>query len=458
MPVREQRRSQRFQHELLVELHDRRGPRKLYATDVARHGIFLATDDPPRERHLVQLTVHLPGGPIRAAGSVTRTLRGQRDHEDGVGIQFFALSDEAKDRWDDFIFQLQRTTPPRGVPRYDPKNDPMNARAAGADDRPSGAATFLVKLKSVESLRAFAQSHLRAGGTVLFTPVLREAGEVVTLVVVHPKTDEEFRLPGIVHKAHADRPKRLEIHFHGVTPALLNGFAAYIESGHPPRTQLDPPVQLAGKAAPDKELDLDVDVFEDDPLELDERLGAPVPAPSVTPTVTPTQAPTPTRTADGDGAATAPAPSGPADPNLQPRTFRMRCNRDGCAAEPYDVELGPCRGVLGFVANHAAFVSPSNGRVVSSPRLASAEERQARTRSYLDAGGQLDAQVDLTTLLGAVALVEPAKDADGPLKHTRAVERLEHAALRLAAGATARTKVPCPVCKEGHVVVELAAN
>ncbi|HEY4222301.1 MAG TPA: PilZ domain-containing protein, partial [Myxococcota bacterium] len=184
-PMKEQRRAPRFRHELVVELHERAGPRRLHAIDVARHGLFLATDDPPRERHLVQLTVHLPGGAIRAAGSVTRTLRGRGEAEDGVGIQFFALSDDAKDRWDDFIFELQRTTPARGT------RLPTKEELARPDPTIGGGATFLVKLKSQERLKEFGLTHLAAGGTVLFTPVLRAPGEVVTLIVVHPKSDEE---------------------------------------------------------------------------------------------------------------------------------------------------------------------------------------------------------------------------------------------------------------------------
>ena len=439
---KEQRRSRRIRHELVVELHEKGGARRLHAIDVARHGLFLATDNPPRERHLVQLTVHLPRGPIRAAGSVTRTLRGNADHEDGVGIQFFALSDEAKERWDEFIFELQRATPARGTPKYQPPADNPSRRET------STGATFLVKLKTPERLKEFAHTHLAAGGTVLFTPVLKGPGEFVTLIVVHPKSDEEFRLPGVIHKAHSDRPKRLEIHFHGITPALLNSFAAFVETGFPPTVQLSQPLSLPSKqpeASPVPDLDLDVDVFDEDTLDTDDRIWRPPDVMATSPSTesAPVLEPmSPTR-------PTAPG----IDPGFRPATYLLRC--DACSAEPYAVDIGPCRGVLGLVADHSAFVSSKTGRVVTVPRLAAVDERQTRVKSYLENNGRLDASIDIMTLLGAVALVEPPKDGDGSLKATRAVERLEHAARRLVASdKPAKTRVSCAVCRDGHLTVE----
>jgi hypothetical protein len=496
-PTKDQRRSPRFRHELLVELHEKQRTRKLYALDVGRHGLFLATDDPPHERHLVQLTVHLPEGPIRAAASVMRTIKGRAD-VDGVGVQFFALSGIAKQRWDDFIFALHRTTPPRGVaavasisppateahvlplpptsqpptsqaptsqppasqaptsqPPSQPTSQPTTSRppvtaapVPHLERDPASGATFLVKLKSIERLREFAATHLAAGGTVLYTPVLHAEGEVLTLIVVHPKSDEEFRLPGIIHKAHTDRPKRLEILFHGVTPAVLRSFDAYIASGLPPAVQLEPPRPL-NQDKEIEELDLDVDVFDEEPIEIDDRVwreagelsglkDRPEPRPAPPPTTHPA-----------------------ADPGLKPTTFRVRCAREGsgCSAEPYAVDLGPCRGVLGLVADHAAFLSHKTGRIVTAPRFVTAEAREERARAFVEKGGTLEAPVDVATLLAVAALASPVTDpqSGAPLKQTRAVERLEAAALRLTDGEPpAKTRVACATCKEGQLTIERA--
>lgn len=460
--LKEQRRSPRFRHDLKVELFDKRGARVMHAVDVGRHGLFLATQDPPRDRHLVQLLVYLPEGPIKVAATVMRTVKARVDHEEGVGVQFFALSEDAKRRWDDFVFALQRTTPPRGIarPRLDEKKPAITEPPAAT------GATFLVKLKTVERLREFAQTHLQSGGTVLFTPVLRAAGEHVTLVCVHPRTDEEFHLPGVVHKVHAERPKRLEIHFIGVSAQLLNHFTAFVESGHPPRVQLQQPAAVASPPPVD-DLDVDVDVFDEDTIDTDERiaqppsaLGMPLPgqapgAPSMP--LTPLAPPTGAESAPPRPAGEGRGPTVPrVDPGLRPAPFLLRCG--SCDAAPYAIDLGPCRGVLGLVADYAAFTG-KDGRVVGAPRLVSAEERHNRVQRFLADGGRLDAGIDLMTMFGVVALAEPAKDDAGELlRHPKAVERLDHVARKLEPGEeAAKTKVKCPSCKDGHLTVERSA-
>ncbi|MBI1945106.1 MAG: PilZ domain-containing protein [Deltaproteobacteria bacterium] len=455
---KEQRRSRRIRHDLKVELFDKRGARVLHALDVARHGLFLATTDPPRDRHLVQLLVYLPDGPIKVAATVMRTVKTQHDFDDGVGVQFFALSEDAKRRWDDFVFELQRTTPPRGTPR--PK---LGGQKSAEGDMPgAGGATFLVKLKTVERLREFAQTHLHSGGTVLFTPVLRAAGEHVTLVCVHPRTDEEFHLPGVVHRVHTDKPKRLELHFIGVSAQLLNNFAAFVESGHPPRVQAVQPPAVASPPLVD-DLDVDVDVFDEDTIDTDQRIAQPPSTASGPPSLLAPPLPAttpPTAVASAAPAAVARQPGGPTlvpglpiDPGLRPEAYLLRC--DACELAPYAIDLGPCRGVLGLVADYGAF-SAKDGRVVGAPRMVSAEERHKRVQHFLSNGGRLDASIDLMTMFGVVALAEPAKDEAGDLlRHPKAVERLDHVARKLAEGeAAAKTKVKCPACKDGHLTVE----
>ena len=94
--------------------------------------------------------------------------------------------------------------------------------------------------------------------------------------------------------------------------------------------------------------------------------------------------------------------------------------------------------------------------MVGAPRLVSAEERHNRVQRFLSNGGRLDSSVDLMTLFGVVALAEPAKDEAGePLRHPKAVERLDSVARKLEPGEeAARTKVKCPACRDGHLTGE----
>ena len=146
----------------------------------------------------------------------------------------------------------------------------------------------------------------------------------------------------------------------------------------------------------------------------------------------------------------------PIDPGLRPDPYLVRC--DGCALSPYAIDLGPCRGVLGLVADYAAF-SSKDGRVMGAPRMVSAEERHKRVQRFLSTGGRLDASIDLMTLFGVVALAEPAKDETGDaLRRPKSVERLDSVARKLDAGEPpAKTKVKCPACKDGHLTVERSA-
>jgi len=202
----DQRRSRRFRQQVEVDVIDRHGTRRGRAIDVARHGLFVAVVDPPHNRHLVQLVLHLPDGPLQASATVSRTLPGQ-----GVGLSLFSLSSDAKRRWDAFIIRAQQTiesapalTPPSSQPG--PLSHPSHPSPPTTPALSSGAVpvhgpdmpSFVVKLKTMERLRDYMQTHVAVGGTVLFTPVLPIAGTLLQLLVVHPVSEAEFALLGRV--------------------------------------------------------------------------------------------------------------------------------------------------------------------------------------------------------------------------------------------------------------------
>lgn len=277
----EQRRSRRFRHALDVDIVDRGGVRRGRAVDVARHGLFVAVVDAPRNRHLVQLVIHLPDGPMQAAATVMRTLPGQ-----GVGLSLFALSSETKHRWDAFIAHASQHAPSVPMPTL-PTTTTLNRRP----DVPS----FVVKLRTVERLRDYLQAHVAVGGTVLFTPVLPPAGSMVSLLVVHPVTEAEFPLPGKVHRAVADAPKRLEIMFQHVDVAA---FARFVETGLPPSLLLTPPVAAPPVLPAPPTLTLPAPPLLQDlvPTSLTASLPMPaMPTMPTMPTTVPTSSPSPHR-------------------------------------------------------------------------------------------------------------------------------------------------------------------
>lgn len=588
---KEQRRSKRFRFHVDVDISDRRGARRGRAVDVSRHGLFVAIVDPPPNRHLVQLTVHLPAPfstSLEAAATVTRTLAGQ-----GVGLALFALSDEAKAKWDAFIQSLQSTT--QAAPSQTP--------------RAAGASSFFLRLKTEERLNEFLRTHVTAGGTVLFTPVLMPAGAPISVVVVHPRTQAEHALVGRVHRAvSAPPPKRLEILFDDKSAAAVASFGRFVATGEaqPPLAALPPPAPMAATPPPpltepphptsslapqttlpqtvppsmassmasrtteqprsalsDDAFDVDVqvhdDVVEEDPIawdlnasELPVLVGQVIDTPESSPSPFSSVAARlarqaselhPPIAADGaddplerslsihisDGSTELPQPAltsadgaidvsdvsgGVADDNaddvvddvrdtgiaalfqpseegdpvddvddaghgddddldvdqlliddtrmaldlgLRPGLVRIACDSDHCDSEPYTVELGPCSGVLGLVANLEPFWSAEQGRVVSLPRLVSADERRARFQRYTERGGQIEDVVSLSMFLAAADLAEaPHHPSTGePLRGSRAAERLNLAAKRVIdEDVVVPTRVKCPNCNDGHLQID----
>ena len=470
---REQRRSRRFRVELEVELHEKSGSRRARTLDVARHGMFIALPTPPHNRHLVQLTIHLPAGAIRAAATVTRVLPGE-----GFGVQLFALADEAKRAWDAFSSALMNPGTQKastaGAPPYG-SSAPPHPTASTPPVRTSSG-TFLVKLHSVERLRDYCREHVAVGGTVLFTPVLAAPGTSVTLAIVHPLTEEEFLLNGTVVRAYAERPKRLEIGFDDTGPALTDRFSRFAATGSAPRRQMPPPPPTP---APRTDFELDVDVLDDslpdgevvdwslsamDSGSLDVTLPGlePITSPSGrqsqgtapdTAAAHPLPVPDP---ASGDGLALE--EQGAAhDPGLHPVAVRLVCDDDTCSSEPYVIELGPCRGILGLVADQFPFWSSAAGRVVAVPRLVAPNERKRRYHEYGRNGGQIEDMVAIAHFLAAADLAEEPRhpETGEALKTSRAIERLLPAVRRAAEeDAVSPTRVKCPSCNMGHLVVE----
>ena len=515
----EQRRSSRFRQSVDVDLIDKRGARRGRAIDIARHGLFVAIVDPPHNRHLVQLVLHLPDGPLQAAATVSRTLAGQ-----GVGLQLFALSSEAKRRWDAFIAYTQHRldAPPQQTAGASQPSTP--APTSFDLSALSSTPAFVVKLKTMERLRDYLQSHVAAGGTVLFTPVLPVAGTRVQLLVVHPLTEAEFPLVGRVHRAVTDAPKRLEILFEHTD---MIAFARFVDSGLAPAGAAPAPVAMPApttssssvampapttssspssspsRAQEERELDFDISdaddtSLEDDPIDWDlrtsdlpivmgKRVGTEPPRPASSPDLSVIRGfaddeDTITRKQSRDDEQTALAGTGDvlssdelviedavpaADPGLRPLTMRLSCERQRhydehgggvCDAEAYTVEVGPCTGVLGLVADLTPFWSPASERVVSVPRLLPPEERRARFQRYLERNGHIDDIVSVSTFLAAADLAEAPRHpiTAEPLRTSRAIERLTSAAQRaVQSSATTATKVRCPHCT-GQLLIEKA--
>jgi hypothetical protein len=370
-----------------VDLHSQRGGKRLWTHDVGSHGIFLLMKEPPRERHVLKLTIHLPQGPIGAVAHGTHTSTR------GMGVQFFALSGDAKRRWDTFLHELA------GAP----------AAEAPREDEVSESATFVVKMKTREALLDFYEHSVGAGGTYLRTPVLKPVGAHVTLTLVHPATEKEYRVDGTVVRLHQARPKGMEIHFQNLAQSERDRIHEFIKTGErpPPREiNIDDDLDLVVDAAEDKaaaagsdeEMSFDIDIFDDGDLErtplpkdskfiwehvedellIDIGLGDDVGTFDVPHTDPEASGPIPV-SQEGE-----PVPFDLGD--LQRPSFQVVVRCDSCDMLETELDVGAVRGALGVVADKKPLFCPRCEVVHSVPRAATLATRED-LRQHLKAEG-----------------------------------------------------------------------
>jgi hypothetical protein len=243
----DQRRYQRFTAEISATLRLKDETRELNTVDVSRHGAFFRTTTPRPVRELVQVRFHAPTGDVDVMCMVVRSFPEDSPGPvgPGMGVDFFAISKEAKDNWDAFIRDVQIRGGPRMAashgagnngaaakpatpPPTPPDDTPMDDDAMGNDSRPC----FMLRIPDREKLRGFLGREVSAGGMFLPTPVLRDTGEIVDLVLVHPESGEDFHLEGKIVRVteHEDARRRgMSIRFHRLTGDVLSGLTRFIE-------------------------------------------------------------------------------------------------------------------------------------------------------------------------------------------------------------------------------------
>lgn len=214
----DQRRSRRFPCSIPVVVWVGKRRLETETSDVSRHGMFLRIPDGPQERFLVKLEIQVPGTSLEATAFVTRRVpEGPRA---GVGVQLFALSSQAKSRWDGFVSSLAGS---RDVQSWSP------SRTSGL---PADSATFLIKLRDVKRLMGFFDRNIRSGTVFMNTPVLRDPGSAVAMIIIHPDSEREFLISGRVKRVSLE-PKGMELSLDPVTAKLERRFNEFVETGRP---------------------------------------------------------------------------------------------------------------------------------------------------------------------------------------------------------------------------------
>jgi Tfp pilus assembly protein PilZ len=235
----DQRRSRRYPATLVIDLKHGSKVERLKTVDVSRHGLFVATERAPNERFLVQLTIHLPDGQLPATAFVSRSVRKGDRQAAGVGLQLFALAAASKQRWDQYIFHLA------GVKPSSAAKEPQKKR-----EGPPDAATFLIKLRDKARLVEFYRKNVRAGGFYLATPVIKEAGAQIVLILIHPETEQELTLLGKVVRVCRERPKGMEIKLQRLSEVERQEIKFFIKHGMRPAPEPSKKTPTAPPPAP----------------------------------------------------------------------------------------------------------------------------------------------------------------------------------------------------------------
>jgi Tfp pilus assembly protein PilZ len=372
---RDRRRFPRYDVEIPVKMKRKGVDVRMMTADASRHGAFIRTDEPGSIRQLVQLTFLLPDhGPIDAMCMVARVLGPDSARGTGMGVDFFALSKQAKQKWERFVADLKARdaslgfdthhTPtgsvalppnlgvpipaqgdaPPGMPEWlattsvtgritvrDKREEkpqagvplpPGVAEAANAalppmppvvtgslleiesgppmvppwtppeppepeiiseesaapphpPDDEVGAqmaqgSVLMLRLGSRENLQRFIENEVERGGLFMKTPLVKELGDKVDIVLVHPESDEEFHLEGTVVRRVITGPadqRGLGIFFKALSPESHAKLVDFVDSGIE--------VVELGQIVSDRQLELEAAVArEPDSAEALEALGS----------------------------------------------------------------------------------------------------------------------------------------------------------------------------------------
>jgi hypothetical protein len=254
----ERRKFERLPIQLSIEVRSRGLGSVCQTADVSRHGLFLATPTPARERQLLILRIPLPDGghPIDVMASVARSipedLAQERSLKAGMGVNFFALTEDNKERWERFLASLRGETPKPQTP---------------GSNRP----TFLLQPKDQERLRLFEAREFALGSMFLRTPVLRRVGESLRLILLHPVSDEEFPLLAQVVRVSdgsGAEPKGMVLDFQTLEHPQRAAFHTFVEHGTGVTTEPPPSVVDAVRALPDEPLGQHPALVGESPIEV----------------------------------------------------------------------------------------------------------------------------------------------------------------------------------------------
>ncbi len=229
----EKRKDRRFYYHVKVVLVLGRTEVVAQTQDVSFKGIFVRTDTPLPERHLLRLRFTLPpkGDTLTLTGMVARSVPGGHGTPPGVGVQFYGASGADLDRWNEFIRFVAANAP--GAKAVAPPPFPPGTPDAVRRRFPRYAAALKVNVHDVGALEQLYTRNVSKGGLFVATALDLPAGTALKLSVIHPKTGEPFPLDAEVRWRAAPPDAGLGLEFTHLDDARREAFFDFIRSEIP---------------------------------------------------------------------------------------------------------------------------------------------------------------------------------------------------------------------------------
>ena len=265
----EKRKDRRYPFRVKAVLVSGRSEVVAQTEDVSFKGIFVRTDTPVPERHLLRLRFTLPpeGDELTLTGMVARSVPAREGKLPGAGIQFYGASGADLDRWNQFIRWVASGAP---APRASaPPVFPPDTPDAVHRRFPRYAAALHVNLRDVDELQQHYTQNVSQGG--MFVGTMRDLppGTPLKLSVIHPRSGETLELEAVVRWRSGAPNFGLGLEFTGMDDRRREAFLDFVRSELPVEevtfvAEGDPRLLEAGPREPG-------DPVPEDDVDVDER-------------------------------------------------------------------------------------------------------------------------------------------------------------------------------------------
>ena len=262
----ERRRDRRFMFQMPGQIVRRQGPVPVLTGDVGFRGALLRTDAPPPLRQLLLLRFELPpaGEQIELhAMAVWNVPPGSDSRSPGVGVQFYAVPPETRERWIDFVRWVARSHPEARTGVVSSRPDAVDPVRRLHERVP---VRLQVRVHAQGGIQTVLTRYVSRGGMFLSMTPPCDVGTGLDLQLLHPSTGATLEVAAVVRsvKDEAGDPG-MGVEFAGIGDRARDEIMSFVAAA-PDRATLEDPIlvepgdPLLVPATPEEDLFSDVDL------------------------------------------------------------------------------------------------------------------------------------------------------------------------------------------------------